>query len=75
MVTESNIPKYILDFFSDEGVPIFLVHDNPKMQKSKKCNECMKLFWVKDIFLNLTMDIIIYLKETWESGNMILQRS
>ena len=51
MVTEKNGPEAMLDFFRNDGVPISLVRDNSKMKTSKKWNDYMRRFWVKDKFI------------------------
>ena len=51
MLSESNGPEALLDFFRQEGVPISMTRDNSRMQTGKLWNEYCRKYWVKDDFI------------------------
>lgn len=50
LVTESQGPQALLDFFRGEGVPMSLIRDNANMQSSHAWTEYLRRFWVQDKF-------------------------
>ena len=51
MVSETEGPKAMFDFFKEDRVPISITRDNSKVQTRKTWNEYMRRFWVEDNFI------------------------
>ena len=51
VISETEGPKEMIDFFKEDGVPISITRDNSKSQTRKTWNEYMISLWVKDNFI------------------------